>query len=251
MVSHVLAVQCLDDGESKLKAGSRPTAREDQAVPLHTVLRVAVMTFKVRTKKGYILTGSAGQQCVPLRNSMPSYSRLVSHKFYKTQTHHRTPAGTGDHGWPPSAAWTTEVAAGRGEHTQPLTGRRSAHAGRMHRESPCCARLRGEGRASTLVPSTGLNGPRGHADSKRNVPPHVTPRDGDCFELRHLHNSWLPLDPVSCLKTGPPRRSCPLGSPSTREEGLVSQERRPKSTPHSVTNDHTSHLCSQGPLRPS
>lgn len=48
LLSHLLAAQRLDYGESELEAGARPPAREDQAVPLHATLRVAVMTLGVK-----------------------------------------------------------------------------------------------------------------------------------------------------------------------------------------------------------
>lgn len=54
-------------------------------------------------------------------------------------------------------------------------------------------------------------------------------------------------NPLSHLKTGPPecpQLSCPLGSPSTREEGLVSQERRPEV-------DTALRLCHKGSHHPS
>lgn len=50
LLSHRLAAQRLHNGKSKLKAGSWPPAGEDQAVLLHSVLGVAVMTFQVKTK---------------------------------------------------------------------------------------------------------------------------------------------------------------------------------------------------------
>lgn len=45
LLGHLLAAQCRDNGESKLEAGPRPPARDDQAVLLHAILRVAVMTL--------------------------------------------------------------------------------------------------------------------------------------------------------------------------------------------------------------
>ena len=61
LVGHLLADQHLDDLQRKLKAGSWPPAGEDQAVFLHTVLGVAIMTWEIKTKKGYVLVGYVGQ----------------------------------------------------------------------------------------------------------------------------------------------------------------------------------------------
>ena len=61
LVGHLLADQHLDDLQSKLEAGSWSPAGEDQAVFLHTVLGVAVMTWEIKTTKGYVLVGYARQ----------------------------------------------------------------------------------------------------------------------------------------------------------------------------------------------
>lgn len=61
LLSHVLAAQRLDNSKSELEAGPRAPAREDQAVLLHAILRVAVMTLDEKAKKGYVLMGCAGQ----------------------------------------------------------------------------------------------------------------------------------------------------------------------------------------------
>lgn len=86
MVSHLLAAQRLDDGQSELKAGSRPSAGEDQAVLLHAVLRVAVMTFDVKIKKGYILMGYAGQEA-SFSSSSPCYCMLLGSEKLKPTNH--------------------------------------------------------------------------------------------------------------------------------------------------------------------
>lgn len=82
LISHLLAAQRLDDGQSELKAGSRPSAGEDQAVLLHAVLRVAVMTFNVKIKKGYILMGYAGQEASS-SSSSPCYCMLLGSEKLK------------------------------------------------------------------------------------------------------------------------------------------------------------------------
>lgn len=43
-ISHLLATQRLDDGQCELEAGLQAAAGENQAIPLHEALRVAVMT---------------------------------------------------------------------------------------------------------------------------------------------------------------------------------------------------------------
>lgn len=45
LLSHLLAAQRRDNSKSKLEAGPWPPAGEDQAVLLHAILRVAIMTL--------------------------------------------------------------------------------------------------------------------------------------------------------------------------------------------------------------